>query len=280
MIYTVVPTVYTNDTWTAGNHNLYIKDNFAAVEAQGEGEETLWIPFGAPNPQPDDPPAGSQLLDYGTLGHRGMPFDPDTDQFLNFLMGMPKRFDGGSCYAQMWWGVYPYIAVSCTIVSAAGTATVTQVAHGYSSNDQILIAGADQADYNGTYNITVSDVDTYTYAVGGGPASPATGTITGQKVGNGSVMWAIAINGLDDGDALGADPVAGVANVADAWVDNTYLHKTSWVEVTPNGSPGDDNIGLEIQVGRDADHGSDTLELRAFLFGVLLRWTANVEMDD
>jgi hypothetical protein len=31
MAYTTVPTVATGDTWSAANHNTYIKDNFAAV---------------------------------------------------------------------------------------------------------------------------------------------------------------------------------------------------------------------------------------------------------
>ena len=31
MAYSVVPTVSTSDSWTASQHNTYIKDNFAAV---------------------------------------------------------------------------------------------------------------------------------------------------------------------------------------------------------------------------------------------------------
>jgi hypothetical protein len=64
------------------------------------------------------------------------------------------------------------------LTSSDGTATATVTAHGYSDGDPILIAGADQADYNGTFNISVVDANTFTYQVAEGITSPATGTIT------------------------------------------------------------------------------------------------------
>lgn len=64
---------------------------------------------------------------------------------------------------------------SVGITSAAGTATATTpLAHGFSTGDQILIAGADQPQYNGTFAIVSTGSTTFTYAVSGSPASPAT----------------------------------------------------------------------------------------------------------
>ena len=55
-------------------------------------------------------------------------------------------------------------------------ATATVVGHGYSTNDQVNIRGADQAEYNGDFIITKLTDDTFRYNVTGSPAS-ATGTI-------------------------------------------------------------------------------------------------------
>jgi hypothetical protein len=207
MVYTVVPTVYTTDTWTASNHNLYIKDNFAAVEAQGEGEDTIWIPAYSMAEQAGASPGAIETVDFGTLCHYAIPFDPSTDEFLNFLIGMPKRYDSASVHVKYLWT-----------------------------------------------------------------------TKSGGSAGN--VIWSCAINGIDNDDALGADPSAGVSNVTDAWIADLDAHKTAWDEVTVQGSPSDENDVLEMQVGRDADNGSDTLTVDAYLLGMWLRWTADVEMDD
>ncbi len=95
----------------------------------------------------------------------------------------------------------------------------------------------------------------------------------------GDVTWSTAINGIGDGDALCADPVAGVVNVTDTWQANYKEHKTAWVEVEVQGSPADDNITLEMQFGRDVSAG-DNLDADAVLLGIWVRWTADVEMDD
>lgn len=71
-----------------------------------------------------------------------------------------------------------------TITSSAGIATVAHTGHGYQDFDLIKIAGANQSAYNGNKRITVVDEDSYTYPVSGGPASPATGTITAKRQNN------------------------------------------------------------------------------------------------
>lgn len=71
--------------------------------------------------------------------------------------------------------------LSLTIAQTAGTATATSTtAHGLQANDYILIAGADQTEYNGTARVlTVPTTLTFTFAVDASAVSPATGTITG-----------------------------------------------------------------------------------------------------
>jgi hypothetical protein len=70
-------------------------------------------------------------------------------------------------------------AAVTSITSAAGTATVTATAaHNRTTNDWVFIEGASPLNYNGIFQITVTGATTFTYAVAGGPASPASGTIT------------------------------------------------------------------------------------------------------
>ena len=65
-----------------------------------------------------------------------------------------------------------------SITQSAGVATVTLTAHGYSDGDEITIAGANQAGYNLTRNVTKTGANTFTYPVDSGTVTPATGTIT------------------------------------------------------------------------------------------------------
>lgn len=73
---------------------------------------------------------------------------------------------------------------SVTSITRSGTvATVTTgTAHGLSTNDEVLIEGADQTDYNGPYTVTVTGGSTYTYTVANSPTQPATGTIVFSAV--------------------------------------------------------------------------------------------------
>ena len=71
-----------------------------------------------------------------------------------------------------------FAAQSVGITRSGSTATVTLASHGFATGDLVTIAGADQTEYNGTFTITVVTTNTFTYAVTGTPATPATGTIT------------------------------------------------------------------------------------------------------
>jgi len=74
------------------------------------------------------------------------------------------------------------ISVS-TLTSSGTTATcTTAVVHGYSTGDTVIIAAADQSDYNGSFTITVSSTTEFTYTMLADPSvDTATGTITAYK---------------------------------------------------------------------------------------------------
>ena len=66
-----------------------------------------------------------------------------------------------------------------SLTSSSGIAEAQTVnPHNYSTGMTITIAGADQSEYNGSFQITVTDIDKFQYAISGTPVSPATGTIT------------------------------------------------------------------------------------------------------
>lgn len=66
-----------------------------------------------------------------------------------------------------------------SITRAGTTATVTTaIPHFLANGATARISGANQAAYNGTFTITVTGANTFTYTVAGAPATPATGVIT------------------------------------------------------------------------------------------------------
>lgn len=89
------------------------------------------------------------------------------------------RWDGSSCIRQKT-GLKAGSSQSVSSITRSGTtATVTTSSnHGYSSGDLVHIDGANEDDYNGEFEITVTGDDTFTYEVTGSPSSPASGTIT------------------------------------------------------------------------------------------------------
>lgn len=60
-----------------------------------------------------------------------------------------------------------------------GTATVeTSTAHGYGVNDVIVISGANESAWNDEFRILTVTSTTFTFAIGSGTASPATGSLS------------------------------------------------------------------------------------------------------
>lgn len=76
---------------------------------------------------------------------------------------------------------YPYQA-SVTITRSGSTATVAHTAHGLANEQYVLIAGANETEYNGTHQIFNVSTNSYDYNVSGTPATPATGTITSTGI--------------------------------------------------------------------------------------------------
>lgn len=65
-----------------------------------------------------------------------------------------------------------------SITRALAVATVTTTAsHSLTTGHYVFIIGAEQAEYNGIFQVTVTGASTFTFAVTGTPVSPATGTI-------------------------------------------------------------------------------------------------------
>ncbi len=65
-----------------------------------------------------------------------------------------------------------------SLTRAAGVVTATVTSHGAETGQNVTIAGAEPDAYNGTFPITVTGVNTFTYLFGGSVTSPAMGTMT------------------------------------------------------------------------------------------------------
>jgi hypothetical protein len=64
-----------------------------------------------------------------------------------------------------------------TLTSVGGVATATITAgHAYKPHQVVLVAGAEQPEYNGSFRVLTTTMTTFTYAVTGTPVSPATTT--------------------------------------------------------------------------------------------------------
>jgi len=68
------------------------------------------------------------------------------------------------------------LATRVTLAGAGTTATATIVQHNLSTGESITIAGATDVDYNGTFTITVTDENTFTYTAGGAVGATDAGT--------------------------------------------------------------------------------------------------------
>lgn len=86
--------------------------------------------------------------------------------------GVPVQTEGGAT------------AIAITSITSSGTtATVTTTAaHSLATGDKVRIVGATQTEYNGDYTVTVTGGSTFTYTFAGSGTTPATGTITYEKL--------------------------------------------------------------------------------------------------
>jgi hypothetical protein len=70
------------------------------------------------------------------------------------------------------------VSVSSITLSGTTATVTTAAAHNLTDGDPVLIAGANQAAYNGIKVITYTDATHYTFETTAGTTTPATGTIT------------------------------------------------------------------------------------------------------
>jgi len=76
--------------------------------------------------------------------------------------------------------VLAYVVIA-TLTSVGTTALATALyKHGLTTGDSVIIDGATETEYNGTYTITVISAQAFTYTFAGSGTSPATGTIVAQ----------------------------------------------------------------------------------------------------
>lgn len=126
----------------------------------------------------------------------------------------------GNTYNTLTSATISEIITNITSITRAGsvaTATVA-TAHTFASGMELIIAGADQAEYNGTFVITVTSETTYTYTVTGTPVTPATGTITATYTGASVEVISTGVGqeqNLAGGSELSlTSTIAGVDNTA------------------------------------------------------------------
>lgn len=111
--------------------------------------------------------------------------------------------------------VLPLSVSSLTRSGSVATAT-TSTAHGFATGETHTIAGATDPAYNGAVTVTVTGDTTFTYAVAGAPATPASGTITcTRKVFLGispatpdEAVWLLEYGGIADEPNLGSGGTA------------------------------------------------------------------------
>jgi hypothetical protein len=127
-----------------------------------------------------------------------------------------------------------------SITSVSTTATVTTSAsHNLFTGNSITISGAVQTEYNGTYTITVTGANTFTYTFAGSATSPATGTkvyVPEDRFGNATgIVWA---NNIIQNAGATAKPFtsSNASQTATFFNNNYYMPSASSITYTYNGT--------------------------------------------
>lgn len=103
------------DGLTLGDHELsvFMAGNFAfggvvpPTHARTFGRETIWMPSGSMVPRETDGASSSQVESPGNLVMQStLAFSPDTPQYAQFEVAMPKSWDRGVVYAEFLWQAY------------------------------------------------------------------------------------------------------------------------------------------------------------------------------
>lgn len=118
-----------------------------------------------------------------------------------------------------------------SITRSSQIATLTSTtAHNLLTGDYVTISGAAQAEYNGTFVITVTTPTTFTYTVTGTPATPATGTLVLTNGGATAYSYRVApYNAVGEGAACARVTIANGYKA----LSTTNFNQVDWT-VVPN----------------------------------------------
>lgn len=101
-----------------------------------------------------------------------------------------------------------------SITRSGTTATATATGHPLATGVSLTVSGAGETEYNGAFDITVIDANTFSFEVTGSPSTPATGTIIGT-IASARVLVKSQLSGqafnLDSGAVLSLN--AAITNV-------------------------------------------------------------------
>lgn len=124
----------------------------------------------------------------------------------------------GGLYETLADGTISAHSISVSSLTRVGsTVTATTVSdHNLTSFMNVVISGAVETDYNGTFQIQVTGAESFTYQIAATPSTPATGTIlcdhTSVSLEAMSVLFG-ALQSVDDGTKLAiTTPIPGVDN--------------------------------------------------------------------
>lgn len=118
-----------------------------------------------------------------------------TDEAFNYYRYPPQAFAYKYDYDNKFYYIFanelhlipfpdstPSVISVSTLTSSGTTATcTTATAHGLSNNEYVVIAGAVETAYNGTFKVTITSTTQFTYTLASTTTTPATGTITATK---------------------------------------------------------------------------------------------------
>lgn len=137
-------------------------------------------------------------------------------------------------------GPFPY-QESVTISNSGTTATVTHTGHGLATNDKVEIKGSAYAQNEGVHQITVSDVNTYTYTMSSAPGDGSvSGTITSTFV---------ALSGLTSSGIVSTSRVYSSNQPVTGWArksSGSPFYKTGPLSGSVDSSGGYNNTAVLI----------------------------------
>jgi hypothetical protein len=205
--------------------NLTVQGNTALGDAAGD---TLTI-SGTITAANANGTAANSIANVGTLDNRlGVP---------NLGLGIVNNHQPPTSVA----GTYDMTASGVTktitsLTNSGTTATATSTAHGYSTGMTITISGATPAAYNGEFEITVVDANTFTYVMDSNPGGAATGSPVARnhwvrlfEGGTGSVtsgIMSVTVGAAGSNDSL----LFGIslATVSSGGANIQTLSQTGW----------------------------------------------------